>query len=57
MISPVTAGVTLVVALLVFGPKNLPLLARDAGKALNEFKKAVNGADPDVPEVKIEPKE
>jgi TatA/E family protein of Tat protein translocase len=42
MITPITAGVTLVVALLVFGPKNLPELAKGAGKALGEFKKAVN---------------
>jgi sec-independent protein translocase protein TatA len=46
MITPLTAGVTLVVALLVFGPKNLPELAKGAGKALNEFKKAVNATDP-----------
>lgn len=52
MISPLTAGVTLVVALLVFGPKNLPELARGAGQALNEFKKAANGdgAEPELVE-------
>jgi TatA/E family protein of Tat protein translocase len=42
MITPTTAAITLVVALLVFGPSKLPELAKGAGKALNEFKKAVN---------------
>ena len=45
MISPMTAGITLVVALIVFGPKNLPELAKGAGKAINEFKKAVAGPE------------
>ena len=40
MLSPMTAGVALVVALLVLGPKNLPELAKSVGKALGEFKKA-----------------
>jgi sec-independent protein translocase protein TatB len=31
-----------VLALLVFGPKKLPDIARQVGKALNEFKKASN---------------
>src|SRR6266446_2956532 len=30
------------IALLVFGPKKLPEIARQVGKALNEFKKASN---------------
>jgi TatA/E family protein of Tat protein translocase len=46
MISPLTAGMTLFVAVLVFGPKNLPLLARNSGLALNEFKQALNGQLP-----------
>lgn len=31
-----------VLALLVFGPKKLPEIAKQVGKALNEFKKASN---------------
>ena len=31
-----------VLALLVFGPKKLPEIARQVGKAMNEFKKASN---------------
>lgn len=31
-----------VLALLVFGPKKLPEIARQIGKAMNEFKKASN---------------
>jgi sec-independent protein translocase protein TatB len=31
-----------VLALLVFGPKKLPEIARQVGKALNEFKRASN---------------
>lgn len=56
MISPMTAGMTLVVALLVFGPKNLPILARDAGKALGEFKKAMNTTDPEPAAAPVEPR-
>jgi sec-independent protein translocase protein TatB len=31
-----------VLALLLFGPKKLPLIAKQIGKALNEFKRASN---------------
>src|SRR5262250_2281690 len=34
--------VLFVLALLLFGPKKLPLIARQIGKALNEFKRASN---------------
>ena len=52
--------VILVVALLVFGPKRLPDLARSLGKGLAEFRKASNDlrrsieleAGPDKPEPK-----
>ncbi|MFX0095106.1 MAG: twin-arginine translocase TatA/TatE family subunit [Candidatus Hodarchaeota archaeon] len=33
----------LVILLIVFGPKKLPEIARDLGKAYQEFKKASNG--------------
>jgi len=35
--------VILVIALLIFGPKKLPELARSTGKAINEFRKASSG--------------
>src|SRR5215831_6854337 len=34
--------VLFVLALLLFGPKKLPLIAKQIGKALNEFKRASN---------------
>jgi sec-independent protein translocase protein TatB len=34
--------VLFVLALLLFGPKKLPMIARQIGKALNEFKRASN---------------
>jgi len=36
-----------VVALLVFGPKRLPELARGMGKGIRDFKKALEGGAPD----------
>lgn len=41
MLSPVTAGVALVVALIVFGPKKIPEIANAFGKSINEFKKGM----------------
>src|SRR5499425_2156221 len=35
-------AVLFVLALLLFGPKKLPLIARQIGKALNEFRRASN---------------
>ena len=63
MLSPVTAGVALVVALIVFGPKKIPEIANAFGKSLNEFKKGMkdveadfhNGMDGKPPEARIEP--
>lgn len=37
----------LVVALLIFGPKRLPDLARSLGKSIREFKNAMNEASGD----------
>ena len=35
----------LVLALVLFGPKRLPEVGRAAGKAIREFKSAINGID------------
>jgi TatA/E family protein of Tat protein translocase len=35
-------AVLFILALLLFGPKKLPVIARQVGKALNEFKRASN---------------
>ena len=37
--------IVLVIVLLVFGTRRLTSGARDLGKAVNEFKKGVNGED------------
>ena len=36
----------IVLALVLFGPKRLPEMGRAAGKAIREFKSALNGAAP-----------
>ena len=35
----------IVLALVLFGPKRLPEMGRAAGKAIREFKSALNGAE------------
>jgi TatA/E family protein of Tat protein translocase len=35
--------IILIIALLIFGPKKLPELAKSMGKAINEFRKASSG--------------
>ncbi|MCM3318093.1 twin-arginine translocase TatA/TatE family subunit [Rummeliibacillus stabekisii] len=42
-ISPVTAIILAVVAIIIFGPKKLPELGKAMGTTLREFKKATNG--------------
>lgn len=37
--------VVFVIALLVFGPKRLPELAKGLGKGIRDFKKALSGED------------
>ena len=46
MFTPTTAILVGTVALIVFGPKQLPELAKSLGKAMGEFKKGLNG-EPD----------
>ena len=36
----------IVLALVLFGPKRLPEMGRAAGKAIREFKSALNGVEP-----------
>ncbi|MBI6546853.1 MAG: twin-arginine translocase TatA/TatE family subunit [Cyanobacteria bacterium NC_groundwater_1444_Ag_S-0.65um_54_12] len=42
MITPTTAIIVGAIALIVFGPKQLPELAKGLGKAMGEFKKGLN---------------
>ena len=37
----------IVLALVLFGPKRLPEMGRAAGKAINEFRSALNGSNSD----------
>ena len=41
--------VLLVLALLLFGPKRLPEVGRAAGKAIREFKSALNSVEVETP--------
>ena len=41
----------IVLALVLFGPKRLPEMGRAAGKAIREFKTALNGTDSDKKDV------
>lgn len=47
MITPTTAGIALVIALVVFGPGKLPEVGRAIGRGIREFKKATQGLDDD----------
>lgn len=50
MLTPTTAILVGSVALIIFGPKQLPELAKSLGKAMGEFKKGLNGEpDPAIP--------
>ncbi len=56
MITPTTALVVGAIALIVFGPKQLPELAKGLGKALGEFKKGLNNLnEPEPPAPPPEP--
>jgi sec-independent protein translocase protein TatA len=55
-ITPLTAGIVLVVALVIFGPGKLPELGKSLGKGIKEFKSATEGEEKKE-EVKVETKE
>ena len=44
-ITPMTAGIVLVVALIVFGPGKLPELGKSLGRGIKEFKSATEGEE------------
>lgn len=53
LITPMTAGIVLVIALVIFGPGKLPDLGKALGKGIKEFKSATDGDDKtEVQEVK-----
>ena len=43
--------IVLFVVVLLFGPRRLPDLAKGMGEAIREFKKAINGADQQKPQI------
>ena len=51
MITPTTAGIALVIALVVFGPGKLPELGKALGKGIKEFKDSANELGKSVDEV------
>lgn len=52
-LTPMTAGIILVVALVIFGPGKLPELGKAMGKGIKEFKSATDGEEKKE-EVKVE---
>ncbi len=52
-VTPMTAGIILVIALVIFGPGKLPELGKAMGKGIKEFKSATDG-DEKKEDVKVE---
>ncbi|MHB8075181.1 twin-arginine translocase TatA/TatE family subunit [Desulfosporosinus fructosivorans] len=52
-VTPMTAGIILVIALVIFGPGKLPELGKAMGKGIKEFKSATEG-DEKKEDVKVE---
>lgn len=46
-VTPTTAGIVLVIALVIFGPGKLPELGRSLGQGIKEFKSATYGKEND----------
>lgn len=44
-ITPTTAAIALVIALVIFGPGKLPELGKALGKGITEFKSATSGEE------------
>jgi len=44
-ITPMTAGLVLVIALVIFGPGKLPEIGKSLGKGIKEFKSASEGEE------------
>jgi len=55
-VTPMTAGIVLVIALVIFGPGKLPDIGKALGKGIKEFKSASEG-DEKKEDVKQEVKE
>ena len=43
LITPMTAGIVLVISLVIFGPEKLPELGKSLGKGISEFKSSSEG--------------
>lgn len=56
-ITPTTAAIVLVIALVIFGPGKLPELGKALGKGISEFKSATNGEEKKEEDKKEEDKE
>lgn len=52
-VTPMAAGIVLVIALVIFGPGKLPELGKAMGKGIKEFKSATEG-DEKKEDVKVE---
>lgn len=44
-VTPMAAGIVLVIALVIFGPGKLPELGKAMGKGIKEFKSATEGEE------------
>lgn len=53
-ITPMSAGIVLVIALVIYGPGKLPELGKSLGKGIKEFKSASEGVIGENKEIKSE---
>jgi sec-independent protein translocase protein TatA len=51
----IDAAVVLIVVLLIFGPKRLPMLGRSLGQGMREFKDSITGSSKDDQEEEKRP--